>query len=193
MKKRLGLVIDQERCIGCETCTVACKNENNGLSGFIKVKTENVRQKDTPEGTFPDLRMRFMPLVCNHCSNPPCADVCPVAAIKKREDGIVVLDRNACDGCQACLDACPYGAIVANEKACAVEKCNLCVHRIDEGLEPFCVICCEGQAIYFGDLNDPDDKAGRLARSDKAYRLMPEKGTVPSVFYCPPMEPKGLV
>lgn len=192
MKKRLCLVIDQERCIGCETCTVACKNENNGLSGFIKVRTENARQKDTPEGTFPDLRMRFMPLVCNHCNNPPCADVCPVGAIHKREDGIVILDTDTCDGCQACLDACPYGAILANEKACTAEKCNFCVHRIDEGLEPFCVICCEGQAIYFGDLNDPDDKAGSLASSGRAYRLLPEQGTDPSVFYCSPMEPRGI-
>jgi Fe-S-cluster-containing dehydrogenase component len=90
------------------------------------------------------------------------------------------------------VDACPYGAIIANEKACTAEKCNLCVHRIDEGLEPFCVICCEGQAIYFGNLNDPEDKAGRLARSDTVFQLLPEHGTDPSVFYCPPMEPRGI-
>lgn len=192
MKKQLGLVIDQERCIGCEACTVACKNENYGSKGYIRVQTEQTIQKDIPHGTDPNVRMSFMPLVCNHCDNPPCAGACPIDAIQKRPDGIVVLDQDLCDGCQSCLDACPYEAISFDDKNDKAEKCNLCVHRIEKGLEPFCVICCEGQAIYFGNLNDTDSLPGRLAKSESAFSPMPEKETRPTTRYCPPKAPLGI-
>ncbi len=192
VETQLGLVIDQERCIGCEACTVACKNENLGSIGFIRVQTQDAAQKDIPAGKFPDLRMTFMPLVCNHCDRPPCEDACPVDAIEKRQDGVVILDREACDGCRACVDECPYAAISFDEEAEHAEKCNLCAHRIDEGLEPFCVVCCEAQAIHFGDLNDPATTAGRLKRAETVFQLMPEQGTGPSVYYCPQMAPRGV-
>ena len=192
MPIQLGLVIDQERCIGCEACTVACKNENNGSVGFIRVKTEHSAQKDIPHGTFPNVRMTFMPLVCNHCDNPPCAAACPIDAIEKRSDGIVVLDRESCDGCQNCLEACPYGAISFDTENTVAEKCNLCVHRIENGLDPFCVICCEGQAIYYGNLTDPNSPAGRLASNETVFSLKPELATAPTTRYCPPKEPRGI-
>jgi Fe-S-cluster-containing dehydrogenase component len=192
MSVQLGLVIDQERCIGCEACTVACKNENQGAVGFMRVRTQDAVRKDVPAGTFPDLRMTFMPLVCNHCENPPCAEICPLGAITKRQDGIVVLNQEACDGCRACVDACPYAAISFDEEKEAAEKCNLCVHRIDRGLAPFCVVCCEGQAIHFGNLNDPEQEAGRLAGRETSFQLLKEQGTGPWVFYCPQMEPRGV-
>ena len=85
-----------------------------------------------------------------------------------------------------------YGAIVFNSETDKAEKCNLCRHRIDEGLEPFCVICCEGQALYFGDLNDPVSKVSKLLSAGNGYTLKPEAGTGPSVYYCPPKEPRRL-
>ena len=105
MNNRFGLIIDQERCIGCEACTVACRNENRGGQGWIRVETLNVNQKDTPEGKFPDLEMHFLPRVCQHCDQPACREACPVEAIIKQEDGVVVLDEATCDGCQICLNA----------------------------------------------------------------------------------------
>jgi tetrathionate reductase subunit B len=192
LKQNYGMVIDQERCIGCEACTVACKNENKGVQGYIRVMTQDTSQKDTPAGTFPNLNMIFLPTLCNHCEHPPCADACPLEAITKEDYGAVILDQAICDGCQTCLDACPYGAIIFNSETDKAEKCNLCRHRIDEGLDPFCVICCEGQAIHFGDLNDPVSNVSKLLSAENRYTLKPEAGTGPSVYYCPPQEPRGL-
>ena len=192
MKVRYGLVIDQERCIGCEACTVACLKENQGQSGWIKVATIDSPHKDTPAGTFPNLSMHFLPTLCNHCRQPPCADACPLEAIVKSSNGIVLLDEEKCDGCQACLDACPYGAISFSGTREKAEKCNLCNHRIEKGLEPFCVICCEGQAIQLGDFNDPDSPLSQMVTSGEAFCLKPDEGTLPSVYYLAPKKPRGL-
>ena len=192
MGKRLGIAVDQERCIGCQACTIACKIENNSTDYWINVETQGSETKDTPIGKFPDLELKFLPKLCNHCENPPCVESCPVNALKKRDDGIVVLDQEPCTLCKACLDACPYGIIVLNEQDNIAEKCNLCVHRIDQGLEPFCVICCEGQALYFGDLNDPDSKISKQISKRKTFILKPEEKTNPKVYYIPPRPKKRL-
>ena len=192
MKKRLGMVIDQERCIGCEACTVACKIENHGIKGWIRVETQNVLRKDTPQGRFPDLRMHFLPQLCNHCENPPCVNACPVEALIKRKDGLVFLKDEKCDGCRICLEICPYDAIIFNQEKEKAEKCNLCAHRIDQGLEPFCVICCEGQAILIGDLNDPANRISQMVSKPETFQRDPETGANPSVYYRPPKEPRGL-
>ncbi len=192
MKLKYGMVIDQERCIGCEACTVACIKENQGQSGRIQVVTLDSPRKDAPAGTFPNLCMHFRPTLCNHCQQPPCADACPLEAIAISDNGPVILDEEKCDGCQACLDACPYDAIRFNAKRGKPEKCNLCYHRIEKGLEPFCVICCEGQAIHFGDFNDPDSSVSELLGSEESYCLKPGEGTCPTVHYIPPKKPRGL-
>ena len=190
--KNYGMVINQERCIGCEACSVACQIENNTTEFWIKVETQGGVEKDTPGGKFPNLNLNYLPKLCNHCSNPPCADVCPVEAIQKREDGIVALDQNLCTGCEACIEACPYNVIVFNEENSLAEKCNLCVHRIDDGLEPFCVICCEGQAITFGDLNDSTHRISQLHLEKPNFQLRPELGTNPSIYYLPPKPKREL-
>ena len=192
MNRRLGLIIDQERCLGCEACTVACRMENTTKEGWIRVETQNAAQKDTPEGRFPDLKMTFLPRLCNHCARPPCIDACPLEALVRREDGPVVLDQEECDGCQACMEACPYDAILYNREMEKAEKCNLCDHRTDSGLEPFCVVCCEGQAMHFGDLNDPAEPVSRIIATRETFQLNPGAGTGPSVYYCPPQAPRGI-
>jgi Fe-S-cluster-containing dehydrogenase component len=151
-----------------------------------------VLRKDTPQGRFPDLRMNFLPQVCNHCENPPCVEACPVEALTKRKDGLVFLEDEKCDGCRICLEACPYEAIIFNQEKEKAEKCNLCAHRIDQGLEPFCVICCEGQAILIGDLNDPASRISQLVSKQATFQRDPEAGTNPSVYYRPPIQPRGL-
>ena len=190
--KQLGMIIDQERCIGCEACTIACKIENNSTDYWIKVETQGGAVKDTPAGNFPNLTMDFLPKLCNHCENPPCVDSCPEAAIQQRDDGIVILEQELCTGCQLCLTACPYNIIVFDDENNLAGKCNFCFHRVDQGLEPFCVICCEGQALYFGDLNDSSSVVSKLKSEKNSYRLKLETETNPKVYYIPSQPKKRL-
>jgi Fe-S-cluster-containing dehydrogenase component len=187
MTKRYGIVIDLERCIGCHTCTIACMVEHdlNKGSGIV-VRTIGGKDRDTPEGRHPDLHMHFLPILCMHCANAPCVAVCPNDAIYHRPDGIVLIDEKACDACFNCVSSCPHGVIVSDGKKEAVWKCNMCVNRIDNGLEPFCVQCCEGEAMFFGDLNDPESMISKMISNCKGQTLLSE--TDPAVWYCPTRE-----
>jgi len=190
---RYTLVIDLERCTGCETCSLACRVENGAAaSDWMCVETIGGDGKDKPSGQYPDLRLEFLPRTCMHCARPPCADACPQGAIHQRDDGLVILDADDCNGCQECLPACPYGAITFSEDAAVAGKCNLCQHRIDAGLEPFCVVCCEAQAIYFGDINDPESEVSRVTTGRTTFVLNPEADTRPGVIYCAVQEHNSL-
>ena len=186
MDKRYGLVIDLERCIGCQTCRIACKLENDfEKNSGITVETVGGPHQDTPAGVYPNLSMHYIPRMCMHCEKPPCVDACTEGAIKKRADGIVVLDYGLCNGCQICISECPYDALLFDDEKDLARKCTMCSHRVDEGLEPFCVLCCETEAMFFGDLNDPDSIASRMILERNASTLDFDKGTGPCIYYCP--------
>ena len=186
MGKRYGMVIDLERCVGCQTCRIACKAENNlDVGSGIRVDTIGGAFMDVPEGTYPNLSMYFLPVPCMHCNEPQCMDACPEEAIYKRPDGIVLVDEEKCTGCQLCMPACPYGALTYDDQRDLVIKCSFCHHRIDQGLDPFCLVWCEDEAIFFGDLNDPESEVSKLISRSNAYNLKPEAGTSPAVYYCP--------
>jgi len=187
MAKRYGLVIDLDRCTGCNTCTIACKVEQGYEVGSgVRVETVGGPYPDTPAGTYPDLSMYYLPIACMHCEKPPCRDACPTEAIYQRPDGIVLIDEEKCNGCRECLPACPYQALIYDEGRSAARKCNLCFERLDEGFEPFCALCCGYQAIFYGDLSDPQDQASQLIAQRKAYTLKPELAIGPKIHYCPP-------
>lgn len=189
MNTRYGLVIDLDRCTGCQTCVIACKMEH-GLEGYsgIRVETVGGQYRDTPAGTYPDFSMYYLPIPCMHCAEAPCLSACPTDAIYRRRDGIVLIDVAKCDGCQMCLEACPYEVLVYNGQNNKVWKCNLCAHRIDQGVEPFCVLCCEPGAMFFGDITDPSSQVYQWAERREAYMLKPKEGTDPGVSYCPVRE-----
>lgn len=173
-----GFVIDQEACIGCHACTVACKAENGVPVGDFRTWVKYVET-----GRFPDVKRHFAVLRCNHCTDAPCVTICPVNALVKRDDGIVDVDRQACIGCRACMQACPYDALYMNEDLHAVEKCHFCAHRVEKGLEPACVTVCPVGAIIPGDFHDADSPVSQLIRKRDVLRRRVEQGTGPNVYY----------
>jgi tetrathionate reductase subunit B len=134
---------------------------------------------------YPQLSMHFLPVLCMHCETPSCMEVCPQEAIFKRPDSIVMIDVEKCDGCGVCLSACSYDALLLDEQRDIARKCTLCAHRIDQGLEPFCVTCCSAEAMVFGDLNDADSHISKMIKERQAGFVQPEAKTNPAVYYCP--------
>ncbi len=120
---------------------------------------------------------------CNHCANPPCARICPTAAMYQRDDGIVEFDNRVCIGCKACMQACPYDAIYIDPDSNTAAKCHYCAHRTDIGLEPACVVVCPEHAIIAGDMNDPTTEIAQLLAKEQVTVRKPEQGTAPKLFY----------
>ena len=139
--------------------------------------------KSVDVGLFPDVRRSFQVTRCNQCADAPCVAACPTAAMYQRPDGIVDFDKRVCIGCKACMAACPYDAIFINPEDHSAEKCNLCAHRLDVGLEPACVVVCPIEAILVGDPNDPGTKVAEVLQGDAVSVRRPEKQTGPRLLY----------
>ncbi len=199
--KRLGMVIDLKKCIGCHTCTLACKVDHGTPPGVFWNLVI-----DQEVGAYPSVKRQFIPRLCMHCENAPCVVVCPTGASYKRDDGLVLIEEKKCLGCKQCLLACPYGARYLNQSKGGyfpagwtpaeevlyrgwefgvVEKCNLCVDTIAKGEDTACVRACPLRARIFGDLNDPGSEVSRWRNSGPAFQLLGELGTEPAVYYLP--------
>jgi Fe-S-cluster-containing dehydrogenase component len=176
---RYAMVIDTRRCIGCHSCTAACKIHNELPVEVIHNPVVTVG----PKGVFPDVHMEHLPLLCMHCENAPCVNACPTGASQKREDGIVFVDEAKCVGCKACMMACPYGARSFVPEQGIVQKCTFCMEQVDQGQEPYCVKTCHQKARIFGDLLDENSQVSQLVNKEKAEPLMPELNTDAYVFY----------
>jgi molybdopterin-containing oxidoreductase family iron-sulfur binding subunit len=213
-KHRWALAIDTESCAAqgeCSACIDACNQAHNiphiadpkeSIKWIWKERADRVFPHQLEAETPSALRKREIPVLCNHCENPPCVRVCPTQATWKRDDGIVMMDQHRCIGCRYCIVGCPYGARSFNfsdprpaiEKIRSsyptrtkgvVEKCTLCAERLANGNQPACVEACRSVcgAMLFGDLENPDSDISRLLQTTLTVRRKPELGTSPKVHY----------
>ncbi len=206
-KRKLGLVIDLDTCVGCHACAVNCKEWNTGghmapLTDFDPyggkargVWFNRVHTFEAGRGSVG--RTVHFPKSCLHCEDAPCVTVCPTGASHKRaEDGIVLVNDQKCIGCKLCSWACPYGAREYDPADGVMKKCTLCIDRIyNENLEPddrvpACVSTCPAHARHYGDLGDPDSEVSRLVRNRSGVNLMPELGCKPVNKYLLPRRRK---
>lgn len=209
---RWAITADLNRCVGCQTCTAACKHANATAPGIQWRKVIDIET-----GQYPDVRRTFMPVGCMHCDDAPCLTVCPTLATKKRDDGIVTIDYDLCIGCAYCMMACPYqarskvteksaafgkGKVMRHEKLRedparinVAQKCTFCVDRIDSGLAaglipgvddeatPACVNSCIAGALTFGDVEDQDSNVSQLLAENRHFTMHEELNTGPGIFY----------
>ena len=153
MKKQFGFYFDSERCVQCHACEVACKSANNIDLGLKWRTVENIWN-----GAYPEIKNKSISFSCIHCAEPACVEACPTGAVKKREqDGIILVDREKCIGCHCCLLACPFG-IPQFGRDGRMQKCNLCISRLEQGKEPACTETCPSEALIFGDVHELAEK-----------------------------------
>lgn len=177
MAKKLGFLVDSDRCIGCHSCEMACKNKYQ-LDPQIRWR----KVYPISENAYGMPARIYMSLTCNHCANPECMKVCPVRAYTKREDGIVLHNHNRCIGCGMCIYACPYNVPQYNQRHKKVEKCHLCYQRIDQGENPACVDGCPVDAIKVIDL-----ESHRSVLTTTSLKGFPDPNiTSPSVRFVKP-------
>lgn len=264
--RQLATVIDLNKCMGCQSCVVACKNlwteredahhmrwmsvatapgslyprdfekkgggydqQGNAQAGELPSMVDsgdaftfnhqevlyggNAQNKkleptsalggapewgynweeDQGKGEWPNPYYFYLPRKCNHCSQPACVDACSRNAIYKREDGIVLIDQDKCEGHRHCVAACPYKMIFFNPVTQKSEKCIECFPRIDQKIASACNRQCPGRTRAFGFLDDRSSLVYQLVKKFKvAIPLHPEYGTSPNVFYVPPMSPQAF-
>jgi steroid C-25 hydroxylase beta subunit len=263
--RRIAWVIDLNKCIGCQTCSVACKvlwtreegeehqwwrsvNTMPGLgspkgweemgggfdpetgeprpgrqpgrgdfggafefnfeevyyggtAGAAHLEPQAPREgrwgmnwdEDQGAGDYPNSYFFYLPRMCNHCSRPACMEACPVGALYKTDEGLVLRDEDLCTGGRFCMEACPYKKIYFNYRRHVAQQCIGCFPRIESGVAPACVRQCPGRALFVGWLDDADGAVHRLVREWKvALPLHAEYGTGPNVFYVPPLSADRL-
>lgn len=149
-------VIDQSRCIGCEACVQACA-ECGTHRGQSLIHLERVDRATSTQTA---------PMVCMHCEDPTCAQVCPADAIKQTEEGIVQSAlKPRCIGCSNCVLACPFGVPKYVADFDQMMKCDMCTDRTSEGLTPMCASVCPSEALWYGTIEEfRDARSGSLFR-----------------------------
>jgi len=186
-----AMVIDLNRCVRSRTCYVACKKEHR-IPAHPRDKNHpyeyyRLRYAEWEWGEYPMVKRAFIPLICMHCEDPICLKFCPLDAISKRNDGIIVIAKERCNGCGICAHVCPYGALYINPESKA-DGCDFCADRLDTGLPPKCVEECPSDkrgAIIFGDLDDPESQITKLINSGEARPLLLAGVQSVRVYYVP--------
>ncbi|MDY6821687.1 MAG: 4Fe-4S dicluster domain-containing protein [Deferribacterota bacterium] len=206
-KKQIAFYFDQNRCMGCDACVVACKDWNNVNPGPAEWRRKYVEE----DGSFPNLAIFNLVMSCNHCTNPACLKACPVGAIYKREeDGIVLVDRSLCINILACKAACPFSAPqFADDKSeptkdttwqvpHPMQKCTFCWDRLEDGLPPACVASCPQRALDYGTVEEIFERYPNAQRTvvgfpDSTVGLYGsplDEDTLPNIYFNPKIKPK---
>ncbi|KAF5083253.1 MULTISPECIES: 4Fe-4S dicluster domain-containing protein [Desulfovibrio] len=183
MSKRRAFLMDMDKCIGCRSCAMACKN-------FNQLEPDMVWRQVYPldEAIYPHHDRAFLSLACNHCEHPACMDACPTSSYEKRPDGVVVHHKETCIGCTNCIRSCPYGAPRFNKAEKHAEKCSMCHERLDAGLLPACVQGCPTGALELVDLEQFDDT--NAVQNPAGYPAMPRLN--PSTRFILPRMPRQV-
>ncbi len=203
---RWGMLVDTTKCSkDCNACVGACQQENGwGAAGSAKEEHSNANQQSqwirkVELRNISTGHVQSLPMMCQHCENPPCVDVCPTGASMKRADGIVLVDRHICIGCRYCMMACPYSCrsfvheSVSGQKPHmprgkgTVEACTLCVHKLDNGDgTTACAAACNSsgnKAILVGDLKDPNSEIAQAVASYTTTQVRADLGLNTGVRY----------
>jgi molybdopterin-containing oxidoreductase family iron-sulfur binding subunit len=227
-----GMVVDQNKCTGCNNCVVSCIAENNiAVVGKEQVKKRRIMHWMRIDRYFSDHpdnpKVFHQPVMCQHCDNAPCENVCPVSATMHSNEGLNQVAYVRCIGTKYCINNCPYrvrrfnwykfvkndafdfnqnsdlSRLVLNPDVTVrergvVEKCTLCVQRIQEKkleaklegriledgeVQPACVQSCPSGALVFGNMNDPESRVSKLKKQERNYHLLEQLHTLPSVGY----------
>jgi Fe-S-cluster-containing dehydrogenase component len=175
---RYGIGIDTTRCVGCQSCRVACQNQQN-----LDFNQAYNWIKEREVGRFPSFDKEFIPYQCMQCENPPCQRVCPTAAIYTSPEGVVLVHPERCIGCKYCIQACPYRVRLVDEHRGIVIKCWFCIDLVRDGGKPACVTTCPTQVRVFGDLDDPESDISKFIAQNRAEVLRADLNTKPKIFY----------
>lgn len=187
---RYGMVIDVDRCLGCFSCFLACRDEHAG-NDYRPVSVAQppagqswIQVRERERGSFPKVKVSYIPVPCLHCAQASCITAATGGAVYRREDGIVLIDPEKAAGQRDIVSACPYRVIFWNEEKNLPQKCTFCAHLLDDGWkEPRCVEACPTRALVFGDLDDPASDVSRLRAAGGLEDLHPEFGMKPLVRY----------
>ena len=180
--KRYGMLYDSNACIGCQSCSVACRAEHQIPEDSFRLQV----RIEGPKGEFPHLRMDFHRQSCVMCDQAPCVPVCPTKASYTNAEGVNMVDADKCVGCGYCVASCPYEARFIHPKTGAADKCNFCYEtRLANGEQPACVSVCPTSALLFGDLNDPDSEISKALRKQHTITYKENLGTRPKLKVIP--------
>ncbi len=181
---RMGYVFNCDTCLDVRGCQTACKLYHETPMGIYHTET----QTSVDHSSYPDANEYFLPIICQQCGNPSCVPACPSGALEKLDNGIVsIANPEACKACEsgACEEACPYGGIHFDKPTGRAYKCDLCIERLEKGLNPRCVDGCLTQSRFCGDFDDPNSVVSQAVSSWEGYvhQLKPETGNEPNVYY----------
>jgi Fe-S-cluster-containing dehydrogenase component len=188
MAKKWNLIVDVERCDNCRACYIAVKDEHAGneFPGYAAAQPAlghhwlDIRRKE--RGSYPLVEARFQPVMCNHCDDAPCMKAARDGAVRKRDDGIVIIDPEKAKGQRQIVDACPYGAVYWNEEKQLPQHWIFDAHLLDAGwTKTRAEQCCPTDTFRTVKLDETEMQ--QLVRSEGLEVDRPELGTRPRVYY----------